>query len=80
MIRVFEIVLLLAPIAAFIAWRIWAPGKAPPVAGIAVAGVVLAISAAGLFWLRFQDASPPDAIYIPSHIENGVVVPERRVP
>ena len=80
MIRLFEIVLLLAPLVAFVAWRVLAPGTVPPVRSLVGAGIVLAILAAGLVWLRFEDASPPDAVYIPSHIENGVVVPERRVP
>jgi hypothetical protein len=80
MIRLFEIALLLAPLLAVIAWRIWAPGKAPTVAAIAAAGAALVLLVGGMVWLRFQDAEPPDAVYIPSHIENGVVVPERRAP
>ena len=80
MIRLAEVVLLLVPLAAFIAWRVLAPGKVPSVGLIVGAGAVLAILAGGLVWLRFEDASPPDAVYIPRHIENGVIVPERLVP
>ena len=35
--------------------------------------------AAALIWLRVRDAAPPDAVYIPRHIENGRIVPEQRV-
>ena len=80
MIRVFEIALALAPLLAVLAWRVWAPGKAPTVAAIAAVGIVLAMLVGGMVWLRFQDAEPRDSIYITSHIENGVVIPERGVP
>ena len=80
MIRVVELMLLLAPLAAFIAWRIWAPGKAIPSSAMIGVGAALVLATALLVWLRFEDASPPDAVYIPSHIENGLVVPDRRGP
>ena len=80
MIRFVELLLLFAPLAAFIAWRMLAPGKAPSFAMIVTMGAVLAMLAGELVWLRFRDASPPDAIYVPSHIENGKIVPERREP
>ena len=80
MIRLVELLLLLAPLAAFIAWRILAPGKVPSFAMIVSMGAVLAMLAGELVWLRFRDASPSDAIYVPSHIENGKIVPERREP
>jgi hypothetical protein len=80
MIRLTEFLLLFAPLAAFVAWRVWAPGKVPPVGMIVVMGAALAILAGGLVWLRFQDTAPPGSIYIPSHIENGRIVPERHTP
>ncbi len=80
MIRVFEIALVLAPLLVVVAWRIWAPGKVPTVAAIVATGVALAMLMGAMVWLRVRDAEPPDAVYIPSHIENGVVVPDRRAP
>ena len=80
MIRFAELFLLFAPLAAFVAWRILAPGRTVPVGAIVGAGVVLAMLAAALIWLRVRDAAPPDAVYIPRHIENGRIVPEQRVP
>jgi hypothetical protein len=80
MIRLAEFLLLFAPLAAFIAWRVLAPGKIPSAGTIAGMGAVLAILAGGLVWLRFQDAAPRDAVYIPSHMENGKIVPERQGP
>jgi hypothetical protein len=80
MIRFAELLLLVAPLAAFIAWRILAPGKVPSFAMILGMGAVLAMLAGEMVWLRFRDASPPDSIYVPSHMENGKIVPERREP
>jgi protein-S-isoprenylcysteine O-methyltransferase Ste14 len=75
MIRLAEIVLLLLPLAAFIGWRVLAPGRSVPIGAIVGAGVVLALLAAVLIWERQREAAPPDAVYIPRHIENGRIVP-----
>ena len=75
MIRLTELLLLFAPLAVFIAWRLWAPGKAPSVGMIIGLGVVLAILAGGLIWVRFDHSPPRDSVYVPSHIENGRIVP-----
>ncbi len=75
MIRLAEVVLLLLPLAAFIGWRVLAPGRSVPVGAIMTAGVVLALLAAGLVWERQREAPPPDAVYVPSHMENGRIVP-----
>ena len=80
MIRLAELLLLFAPLAVFVAWRVLAPGKVPSVAIILGMGAALAILALCMVWLRFQDASPRDAVYVPSHIENGRIVPERHLP
>ena len=80
MIRLAEIFLLFAPVAIFIAWRVWAPNKQPSVGMIATMAVTLAFLAGALVWLRFQDAAPKDAVYVPSHIENGRIVPDRLAP
>ena len=75
MIRLAEVVLLLLPLAAFIGWRVLAPGRSVPVGAIVAAGVVLALLAVGLVWERQREAAPPDAVYIPRHMENGRIVP-----
>ena len=80
MIRIAEIILLLVPLAAFVGWRVFSPGWTPSVAAIGAAAAFLALMMGGLAWLEYQDAAPPDAIYIPRHIENGQIVPERRAP
>jgi len=79
MIRLAEIVLLLAPLAAFVGWRVLAPGRSVPVGALVGAGVVLALLAAALVWERQRESVPPDAVYIPRHIENGRIVPEQWV-
>ena len=78
MIRFVELLLLFAPLAAFVAWRVWAPGRVPSVGMILAMGAVLAILAGGMVWLRFHDVEPRDSVYVPSRIENGRIVPEQR--
>jgi hypothetical protein len=80
MIRLTELLLLLAPIADFIGWRVLAPGQVPSAGMIAGMAVLLAMLAGGLIWLRQQDAAPPDAVYIPRHIEGDRIVPDRSIP
>ncbi len=75
MIRLAELLLLVAPLAAFIAWRVFALGKVPSVGMILAAAAVLVGLAALLIWLRSADAEPRGSVYIPSHIENGRIVP-----
>ncbi len=79
MLRIAEIILLLAPLAAFIGWRVFMPGRKLSYGVIAAAAAALALMALVLVWLRTQDAAPPDAIYIPQHMENGQIVPGRAV-
>jgi len=75
MIRLTEFLLLIAPLAAFVAWRVFAPGKVPSVGMILAAAAVLVGLAGVMVWLRFADAEPRGSVYIPSHIENGRIVP-----
>lgn len=80
MIRLAELLLLFAPLAGAVAWRVWAPGKAPSYGAIAGLALALLVLAAGLVFFRFRDAAPPGTVYVPRHIENGIVIPERTVP
>ena len=74
MIRLTEIALLLLPIAAFVGWRVFTPGRPFSVGMIVAGGVFLGIMGAALLWLRAEDAAPPDSFYIPQHMENGRIV------
>ncbi len=80
MMRLAELILLLAPIAAYAGWRVFAPGRVPSAAMIVTAAVLLTILAGSLVWLRAEDAEPPDSIYIPQHLEDGKIIPGRSVP
>jgi Family of unknown function (DUF6111) len=80
MIRLTELLLLFAPLAVFVVWRVFMPGQVPSrglILGLAV-GLVLIFC--GLMWSRFHDAEPPNSVYIPSHIENGRIVPAQDGP
>jgi hypothetical protein len=73
-LRLVEIALFLAPFAAFLTWRLLMPDGLSRAFLIAWAGVLIVLGAA-LAWLSQEDTLPPGATYVPSHIENGVVVP-----
>ena len=73
--RFLEIGLLALPFVVFALWRILSPNAGPPkvlvvglVAGVLPMGVLLLV-------LRYEDAAPPDAVYVPPRLENGRVVP-----
>ncbi len=80
MIRLTELILLLLPLAAFLSWRLLAPGQVPSTGLIGGTAVLLLILAGALVWLRTRDEVPPDSIYVPRHIENGKIIPERALP
>jgi hypothetical protein len=61
----------------FVAWRLLAPSAGPPkVLVISVTATVL-LMAGVLLVLWYQDAEPPDTLYVPAQLENGRVIPER---
>jgi hypothetical protein len=80
MARVVEIMLLLAPIAGFLAWRLLFPERDLPRGAIVAMSAALIVAAAMLIWVHEHDAEPPDHAYIPAHIENGRVVPAGEAP
>ena len=75
MARLVEILLLLAPIAAFFAWRLLFPDRDLSRGTVAamVGGLLLMIGA--LIWVHERDAEPPHSAYLPARIENGRIVP-----
>ncbi len=78
---------LLLPFAAYALWLSlvrWrarrAGGEQPawsdaPFTWLAIASVLLV--AAGFFVLGFIGGAPPGSVYVPPHMENGVIVPGR---
>ncbi|MSP00655.1 MAG: hypothetical protein EXR07_06340 [Acetobacteraceae bacterium] len=73
--RFAEIALLGLPLLVFVAWRVMAPTGGPPrVLVIGVAGAVAAMAVL-LLILRYEDASPPEAGYVPARQEEGRIVP-----
>jgi hypothetical protein len=76
-LRFAEIALLVLPFVVFVAWRVLAPSAGPPrVLVIAVTATVLAMAGL-LLALWYEEAEPPGTRYLPAHLENGRVVPER---
>ena len=75
--RFAEFGLLLLPLAIFIAWRIMAPSGPPP--KILVWSVVAAVAATGLFLivLRYEDAAPPNAGYVPARQDGAHILPPK---
>ncbi len=75
--RFVEILLFLLPLAVFIAWRLIAPAGPPP--KYLVWSVVAAVAATGalLFFLRYEDAAPPTAGYVPARQDNGKILPPK---
>ena len=75
--RLVEIVLLLLPLAIFLAWRLVAPAGPPP--RYLVWSVIAAVASVGalLFVLRYEEAAPPTAGYVPARQDEGRIVPPR---
>jgi hypothetical protein len=78
-LRLVEILLFLAPFLAFAAWRFVLPRRGPSSLALGLGVAMLVILGFALVWLSQEDTLKPGATYIPSHIENGVIVPGRGV-
>jgi hypothetical protein len=79
-LRFAEIALLATPIVVFVAWRLLAPAAGPPtILVIAVTGTVVAMGGL-LLLLRYQDAAPPGAGYVPAQLEDGRILPSHVEP
>jgi hypothetical protein len=80
MLRLVEVALFLAPFALFAVWRVLVPQAGPPRSLVIGAAVVVLVIAASLVWLRQEDAEPANTAYVPSHMENGQILPPSAAP
>jgi hypothetical protein len=78
--RMIEIVLFLAPLLSFAAWRLLFPSPTPPLWLVySMAGFVLLLLLA-LVWTWHLEAGDAGESYIPARVIDGRVVPAQRVP
>jgi hypothetical protein len=75
MARIIEILLVIAPFALFAAWRLLAPSATLTRSMVIGLVALLAVMAGSLVWLRWEEAVPPDAAYVPSRLQNGHILP-----
>ena len=78
--RLTELLLFLAPFAAFIAWRLTAGSGGPSRPVLIGAACVLVVLAATLVWLSRQNALPPGTAYVPAELQDGRIVPGHAAP
>jgi hypothetical protein len=80
--RLIEIVLFLAPFAAFVVWRLVFPSPLPPLWLVATIGGLVAALLIGLLWIWQIYAFDGNQPYVPARLENGQVVntPPNRPP
>jgi hypothetical protein len=79
-VRLTELLLFLAPFAAFIAWRLTAGSGGPSRPVLIGAACVLVVLAATLVWLSRQNALPPGTAYVPAELQDGRIVPGHAAP
>jgi hypothetical protein len=79
-VRFAEIALLALPFAIFVAWRVLAPNSGPPRTLVIAVAATVAIMAGLLLFLWYEDAAPPNALYVPAQLQDGRVVPSRVEP
>jgi hypothetical protein len=75
-----ELLLLLTPFAAFIAWRLSLGAGGPSRLVLIVAACVLALLGGLLVWLSRVGAAPPGTAYVPAELQDGRIVPGHAVP
>jgi hypothetical protein len=80
MLRLVEVVLFLVPFLVVAVWRLLLPARGPSMRTVAALGVMVVLLATALLLLRAQDAEPPTAGYVPSHVQNGRVMPSSVAP
>ena len=77
MIRAAELALFLAPLAAYVLWRVTvARGQAGPSPRVLSAILVgLLIFGGGLAWFGVHERLPAGSRYVPAELRNGEIVP-----
>jgi hypothetical protein len=76
--RLIEIVLFLAPLLSFAAWRLLFPSPTPPLWLVFCLAGFVALMLLALVWSRQLDAGDAAEAYIPAQLQNGHVVPAQR--
>jgi hypothetical protein len=80
MLRLTEILLFLAPFAAFAIWRLSVDIGGPP-RSVVIGAACFALLMLGLLvYLRENRALPPGTHYVPAHVEDGHIVPGHGTP
>jgi hypothetical protein len=75
MLRLAEFALLLAPLAAFIAWRLLDARGGPSNVVLVSATVAVCVIAAVLFWLVDTEGLRRGTAYVPATMQDGRIVP-----
>jgi hypothetical protein len=75
MLRVVEFALLLAPLAAFLAWRFLSASGGPSNLLLASVAVAVFLLAGALFWLIGSEGLRHGAAYVPATLQDGRIVP-----
>jgi Na+/H+-dicarboxylate symporter len=75
MLRLVEFGLLLAPLAAFVAWRMLAASGGPSNALLISAALTICVLAAMLFWLVDTEGLRRGVDYVPATLQDGRIVP-----
>lgn len=78
--RLTELLLFLAPIAAFIAWRLTAGVGGPSRTFVFTTAAALIVLGGMLVWFSHEHALPPGTSYVPAHVEDGRVIQGRGAP
>jgi hypothetical protein len=75
MLRLAEFALILAPFAAFLAWRLLDASGGPSNVVLATAFVAVCIIAGVLFWVVDSEGLRQGAAYVPATLQDGRIVP-----
>jgi hypothetical protein len=73
--RIIEIVLFLAPFAAFALWRLYFRTLLPPLWFVVCLACMVLMMLGGLLWTRHKVAGDAQEQYRPAALQNGRIVP-----
>ena len=75
-----ELLLFLAPFAAYGLWRRMNPDTEPSTILLVLAGLGVVLMLGGAFWYGLSRSLPRDAAYVPAHLEGERVEPGHAEP